>query len=102
MFLYYFIIVIIFRAGPRYGIHPFVFLMMGLSHFLPEGGAEFASSPAEKIYFVLEGEVTVKTETEEITLGPWDSVFIGPDEGRSIINNTNKKQINKFYSRNYN
>ncbi len=63
---------------------------MGLSHFLPQGGAEFASSPMEKIYFVLEGEVTVKTEKEEITLGPWDSVFIGPDEGRSIINKTNK------------
>ena len=63
---------------------------MGLSHFLPQGGAEFAASPTEKIYFVLEGEVTIKTETEEIVLCPWDSIYIGPDEGRSIINNTNK------------
>ena len=63
---------------------------LGLSHFLPGGGAEFSASPTEKIYFVLEGEVTVKTKTEEIVLGPWDSVFIGANEGREIINNTNK------------
>jgi quercetin dioxygenase-like cupin family protein len=63
---------------------------MGLSHFLPEGGAEYDESPTEKIYFVLEGEVTVQTKTEEIVLGPWDSIYIGPNEGRSIINNTNK------------
>lgn len=34
MIIYYFIIVIVFKAGPRYGINPFVFIMMGLSHFL--------------------------------------------------------------------
>lgn len=63
---------------------------VGLSHFLPGGGAEFSSTPAEKYYFVLDGEVTVKTEKEEITLCPWDSVYIAPDEGREIINKTNK------------
>ena len=63
---------------------------VGLSHFLPGGGAEYDASPAEKVYFVLEGEITVKTEKEEITLSPWDSVYIAPNEGRSIINKTNK------------
>ena len=63
---------------------------MGLSHFLPEGGAEFDASPTEKIYFVLEGEVTIKTLHEEIVLKPWDSVYIGPDEGRETINRTNR------------
>jgi len=63
---------------------------VGLSHFLPGGGAEFGATPAEKYYFVLDGEVTVKTEKEEITLGPWDSVYIAPNEGRSILNKTNK------------
>ena len=64
---------------------------MGLSHFLPGGGAEFDASPAEKVYFVLEGEVTVKGNSGEvITLGPWDSIYIGAGEGREIINNTNK------------
>ena len=63
---------------------------MGLSHFLPQGGAEYDESPLEKIYFVLDGEVTVKTPKEEIVLGPWDSLYIGPNEGREIINNANR------------
>ena len=63
---------------------------VGLSHFLPGGGATFGATPAEKYYFVLDGEITVKTKKEEITLGPWDSVYIAPNEGREIINKTNK------------
>ena len=63
---------------------------VGLSHFLPGGGAEFGTTPAEKYYFVLDGEITVKTKKEEVTLGPWDSVYIAPNEGREIINKTNK------------
>jgi glyoxylate utilization-related uncharacterized protein len=65
---------------------------MGLSHFLPGGGAEWAyeNNPLEKIYFVLEGEITVKSKTEEYILRKWDSLFIGPNEGRKLINNTNK------------
>jgi quercetin dioxygenase-like cupin family protein len=63
---------------------------MGLSHFLPGGGAEYSESPTEKIYFVLKGEVTVKSKTEEVVLRPWDSIYIGPDEGREIINHTNR------------
>jgi glyoxylate utilization-related uncharacterized protein len=63
---------------------------VGMSHFLPGGGAEFGATPAEKYYFVLDGEITVKTEKEEITLGQWDSIYIGPKEGREIINKTNK------------
>jgi len=63
---------------------------VGMSHFLPGGGAEFGATPAEKYYLVLDGEITVKTKKEEITLGPWDSVYIAPNEGREIINKTNK------------
>jgi len=65
---------------------------VGLSHFLPGGGAEYAyeDSPTEKVYIVLEGEITVSTKTEEFTLGPLDVLYIGPNEGRSIINKTNK------------
>ncbi len=63
---------------------------MGLSHFLPGGGAEYDQSPTEKIYFVLDGEVTIRSDQEEITLRPWDSIYIGPGEGRSIINKTNR------------
>jgi quercetin dioxygenase-like cupin family protein len=63
---------------------------MGMSHFLPGGGAEYDASPTEKIYFVLDGEVTIKSDKEEIVLKAWDSIFIGPNEGRSIINATNR------------
>lgn len=64
---------------------------MGLTHFLPGGGAEYAyeDSPTEKVYMVLEGEVVVKSKTETIILRKNDSLFIGPNEGREIINETN-------------
>jgi len=65
---------------------------MGMSHFLPGGGAEWAyeDSPTEKVYFVLDGEITVKTKEEEVTVGPLEGVFLPPNEGREIINKTNK------------
>jgi mannose-6-phosphate isomerase-like protein (cupin superfamily) len=65
---------------------------VGLTYFLPGGGAEWAyeDNPNEKVYVVLEGEITVKNKTEEITLGPKDSLYLAPNEGREIINKTNK------------
>lgn len=63
---------------------------MGLSHFLPGGGAKYDQSPVEKIYFVLDGEITVIGKSERMILKAWDSVRIGPGEGREIINETNK------------
>lgn len=65
---------------------------MGLSHFLPGGGADYAyeDSPTEKIYYVLEGEITIYTkDKEKIVLKKNDSIFIGPNEGRELINETN-------------
>lgn len=59
---------------------------VGLSHFLPGGGAEYDATPVEKVYIVLNGTVTVKTEKEEVTLHPLDSLYLAPNEGRSIIN----------------
>ena len=62
---------------------------VGLSHFLPGGGAEFGAPPGEKVYFVLDGEVTIKTADEEIVLRRNDLIYIEPEEGREIINRTN-------------
>ena len=59
---------------------------VGLSHFLPGGGAEFDATVTEKVYIVLSGQVTVKTEKGEVTLNPLDSVYLAPNEGRSVIN----------------
>ena len=65
--------------------------MMGMSHFLPGGGAEwdYEDNPLEKVYFVLDGEISVKSKTKEIVLRKYDSLFLGPNEGREIINRTN-------------
>ena len=65
---------------------------VGLSHFLPGGGVEFSGEDQtnEKVYIVIEGEVTVKSRTEEFTLKPLETLYIGPREGRSILNKTNK------------
>jgi quercetin dioxygenase-like cupin family protein len=65
---------------------------VGLSHFLPGGGAEMDSTPIEKVYVVVDddGEVTVTTEDGDITLGPLDSSRLAPGEARSIVNRTNR------------
>jgi len=63
---------------------------VGLSYFLPGGGAEYDASPTEKVYFVLDGEITVRTKEQEVTLRPWESLYIAPYEEREIINKTNK------------
>jgi mannose-6-phosphate isomerase-like protein (cupin superfamily) len=65
---------------------------MGMSHYLPGGGVEYSGtdSAEEKVYFILEGHLTVTSDTEEFVLGPRDSLYIGPNEGRSIANNTSQ------------
>ena len=63
---------------------------VGLSHFLPGGGADHDATPLEKVYVVLEGEVTVRTDDGEATLGPLDSCYLAPDEARSVQNRTNR------------
>lgn len=61
----------------------------GLSHFLPGGGAGPDSSPLEKVYVILSGEMTVRCGGQEVVLGPLDSCFIGPNEEREIVNRSN-------------
>ena len=41
---------------------------LGLSHFLPGGGTEYVETGVELIYFILEGEMTVRTKDETIVL----------------------------------
>jgi quercetin dioxygenase-like cupin family protein len=64
-------------------------LWVGLSNFLPGGGAEMDATPIEKVYVVIEGEMTVTTEDGETTLGPFDSCRLAAGEARAIVNNTN-------------
>lgn len=62
---------------------------VGLSHFLPGGGAGPDSSPLEKVYVVLAGEMTLRCGDETVRLGPMDSCCIGPDEVRELSNQGN-------------
>jgi uncharacterized cupin superfamily protein len=62
---------------------------VGLSHFLPGGGAEREATPVEKVYVVLGGEVTVITDDGESILRPMDSCRLAPGEARTILNRTN-------------
>jgi mannose-6-phosphate isomerase-like protein (cupin superfamily) len=65
-------------------------LIVGVSHFLPGGGAGPDASPPEKVYFVLEGELTVIVDGKETVLKKHDSCTIGPNESREIINRGNE------------
>jgi quercetin dioxygenase-like cupin family protein len=63
---------------------------VGLSHFLPGGGCELDATPLEKVYVVVEGEVTVQVDGSEATLRPLDSCRLAPGEARAIVNRTNR------------
>jgi mannose-6-phosphate isomerase-like protein (cupin superfamily) len=63
--------------------------VVGLSHFLPGGGAGPDASPTEKVYVVLSGHLTVIVDGKETVLGANDSCFIAPNESREIINRGN-------------
>jgi mannose-6-phosphate isomerase-like protein (cupin superfamily) len=66
------------------------FAWTGLTHFLPGGGAEMSASPLEKIYVVLEGEVTVELGDGTIEkLGKLDSCYIGGGVERAVRNERN-------------
>jgi quercetin dioxygenase-like cupin family protein len=62
---------------------------VGYSQFLPGGGAGPDSTPFEKVYIVLSGQMTVVIEGEETVLGLMDSCTIAAGEAREIINRTN-------------
>ena len=62
---------------------------VGLSQFLPGGGAGPDSTPFEKVYIVLEGEMTVTINDQDTVLGKYDSCTIAPDEVRTIENRRN-------------
>ena len=65
-------------------------LIVGVSHFLPGGGAGPDASPPEKVYYVLEGELTVIVGGKETVLKKSDSCYIGPNESREIVNRGNE------------
>jgi quercetin dioxygenase-like cupin family protein len=66
------------------------FAWVGLSHFLPQGGADMDTGALEKIYVVLSGEVTVELgDGSNHILGALDSCHIPGGEARAIRNDGN-------------
>jgi len=68
---------------------------VGLSNFLPGGGADwgYEDSPTEKVYYVMEGEMTIYTKkdrSEKIVVGPGEAISILPFEGREMVNEKNE------------
>jgi quercetin dioxygenase-like cupin family protein len=69
-------------------------LQVGVSHFLPGGGAEFSSSPNERVYFCIDGKITVKGQSEEHHLEQGDMIYIAAGEDRSFqVSNTKPATI---------
>ena len=61
---------------------------LGASVIEPGGGTTLDASGVEKIYVVLDGEVTISNGQTEIRLKRWDSCRIAPAEGRQLRNDT--------------
>lgn len=66
---------------------------MGVSTFLPGGGAEWAyeDNPLEKVYYVLEGEMTVTDKDGTAYVVRKDeTISFAPNEGRGLVNRSNR------------
>jgi quercetin dioxygenase-like cupin family protein len=59
-------------------------MTVGMSHFLPGGGAEMSFSPKERVYYVLSGSIKITGKNEEYVLSPGDMVYIGAGEDRAF------------------
>lgn len=63
---------------------------IGLSHYLPGGGCGPDSSPFEKVYVILSGELTLTVDGQETVLKKWDSCTIPAGEERKAENRSNE------------
>jgi quercetin dioxygenase-like cupin family protein len=61
-------------------------ITMGLSHFLPGGGASKNASPAELIYYVIKGEMSVILDDGTFVLKAGDSIHLGSTTTKEIKN----------------
>jgi quercetin dioxygenase-like cupin family protein len=61
------------------------------SYFQPNGGAEISSSPKERIYYVVNGSITVNgLNNEKHVLNAGDLIYIAPGEERDMVINDGK------------
>ncbi len=72
---------------------PAKFASVGLSTFEPGGGAEMSASKIERIYVVINGRITVRTDDQEIVLGAFDSCHIPAGVVRAVLNDSAEQAV---------
>lgn len=65
-------------------------IIMGITYFVPGGSTDFAANPLESIYYILEGEMTLKTEDGETVLHEGDSFHCVGGVTKSVTNTGTK------------
>jgi len=61
-------------------------IIMGITYFIPGGSTDFAANSLESIYYILTGEMTLKTEEEETVLHAGDSFHCVGGVAKSVTN----------------
>ena len=61
-------------------------IIMGITYFVPGGSTKFTSNPMESIYYILTGEMTLKTEDGETVLHAGDSFHCVGGVNKSVRN----------------
>ena len=61
-------------------------IIMGITYFVPGGSTEFTSNPMESIYYILTGEMTLKTDDGETVLHAGDSFHCVGGVNKSVRN----------------
>ena len=66
-------------------------ITVNYSYFQPNGGAEMSSSPKERVYYVVNGSITVNGKGDEShVLNKGDMIYIAPGEERDMAINDGK------------
>jgi quercetin dioxygenase-like cupin family protein len=73
-----------------FDVSPSQSFWVGLSQFLPGGGAEGDAGPLEKVYVVVDGTVTITTDEGDTELQALDSCYIPGGEWRAVTNRTDR------------
>ena len=61
-------------------------IIMGITYFVPGGSTEFTSNPMQSIYYILTGEMTLKTDDGETVLHAGDSFHCVGGVNKSVRN----------------
>ena len=61
-------------------------MIQGITYFVPGGGCDYGANPLESIYYILKGEMTVKTDDGECVLQAGDSFRCGGGVNKSVTN----------------